>query len=102
MQSYLALLTENWKKFIEDLASMENSDGQAYNIHFDGCPCALWDGECEKTGEFYVEFDIGSSTPIECYQEAAEEFIKEMSVIFVRMAVVGSNVFDVSIITPEK
>ena len=101
LQSYLALLAENWMKFIEDLASMENSDGQAYNIHFDGCPYALWDGECEKTGEFYVEFDIGSSTPTERYQEAAEEFMEEMSVIFIRMAVVGSNAFDVSI-TPEK
>ena len=101
LQSYLALLVENWTKFMEDLASMENSDGQAYNIHFNGCPYALWDDECEKTGEFYVEFDIGSSTPTERYQEAAEEFMKEMSVIFVRMAAVGSNAFDLSI-TLEK
>lgn len=97
MQSYLVLLTENWPKFIEDLASMENSDGQAYNINFNGCPYALWDGKCEKTGEFYVEFDISSSTPTERYQDVVEEFMKEMSVIFVRMAVIGSNTFDVSI-----
>lgn len=97
LQSYLALLVENWTKFIEDLASIENSDGQVYNIHFDSCLYALWDGECEKTGEFYVEFDIGSSTPTERYQEAAEEFMKEMSVIFIRMAAIGSNAFDVSI-----
>ena len=101
LQSYLALLAENWTKLIEDLASIENSGGHAYNIHFDGCPYALWDDECEKTGEFYVEFDVGSSTPAERYREAAEEFMREMSVIFVRMAVVGSNAFDVSI-TPEK
>lgn len=101
LQSYLALLAENWRKFMEDLASMKNSNGQAYNIHFDGCPYALWDGKCEETGEFYVEFDIGSSTPIEHYQEATDEFMKEMSVIFIRMAAVGPNAFDISI-TPEK
>jgi hypothetical protein len=101
LQSYLVLLVENWTKLMEDLASMEDSDGHAYNIHFNGCPHALWDGECEKTGEFYVEFDVGSSTPIERYQDAAEEFMKEMSVIFVRMAAVGPNTFDVSI-TLEK
>ena len=101
LQSYLVLLAEDWRKFIEDLASMENSDGHAYNIHFNGCSHALWDGECEETGEFYVEFDIGSSTPAERYQEAAEEFMKEMSVIFVRMAAVGPNAFYVSI-TPKK
>ena len=89
LQSYLTLLVEDWAKLMEDLASMENSNGQAYNIHFNGCPYALWDGECEKTGEFYVEFDIGYSTPTERYQETAEEFMKEMSVIFVRMAAVG-------------
>ena len=97
LQSYLALLAENWSKLYEELAEMENSDGIAYNINFNGCPYALWNGKCEDTGEFYVEFDISLSMPPERYQKAAEEFMKEMSLIFIRMAAVGPTAFDTKV-----
>lgn len=94
LESYLALLVENWLKFYNELADKKDPAGRPYNLVFNTYPYALWDGECEKTGEFYVDFCADGISKAD-YDKAVEDFLLEMSPIFIRMAAIGPKVFTI-------
>jgi len=86
--SYAALLVSDWRGLLKEEASIKSPTGVPYYPKFNTTEMKVWEGDCDKAEDFYMETKIDMSSSKDDFAEIAKNFLDAAAPLLMRMALV--------------